>query len=75
MLAAVRSWFSAIRWLAPTVSVGRLDREGVGPDGERYAWSRILVNLYRDGRLASVCDFDVDDDEAAFSYARGLLSD
>ena len=45
----------------------------VGPDGEDYEWSRIYVNELRDGRLASVCQFD-DDEEAAFAYADTLVA-
>ncbi|BBY60121.1 hypothetical protein [Mycolicibacterium sarraceniae] len=69
MVAAVRSWFPALRWLSPTLLVARLDREGTGPDGERYSWVRILVISYRDGLLASIGEFDADDDAAAFAYA------
>ncbi len=73
MLRSVQSWFSALHWLSPTVHVGRLEREGVGHDGEQYAWTRILVNQYRDGRLASICEFDAEDDAAAFAYADEAL--
>ena len=70
MVPTVRSWFSVGRWMSPTVYIGRLEREGVGRDGERYSWSRILVNEYQDGRAASMCEFDADDDVAALAYAR-----
>ncbi len=74
MLASVRAWFSAMRWLSPDVFVGRLDRDGRGHDGERYEWTRILVGAFRDGRLARLCEFDTDDEEPAFAYAEGLVS-
>ena len=69
MLASVRSWFSALHWVSPTMHIGRLEREGVGHDGERFAWTRIIVNQYLDGRLASIAEFDEDDEDAGFAYA------
>jgi len=72
MLKSVRSWFSVIHWLSPTAYVGRLEREGLGHDGEHYAWSFILVNQYREGRLAWICEFDTADDAAALAYAEEL---
>ena len=54
-LASVRSWFSSLYWVAPTTSIGRLEREGFGHDGEHYAWTRILVNQYREAGAASTC--------------------
>jgi ketosteroid isomerase-like protein len=74
MVPTLRSWFSALRWLSPTVYIGRLEREGLGHDGERYSWSRILVNQYLDGRLASICNFDEDDADAALAYAEELAA-
>jgi ketosteroid isomerase-like protein len=56
-------------WLSPTWGVARLEREAVGRDGERYAWARLQVVEFRDGRLASLCRFEVDDEDAAFAYA------
>ncbi len=69
MVASARAWSSAIRWLSPTWGVARLEREAVGLDGEKYAWARLQVVEFRDGRLASMCRFEVDDEEAAFAYA------
>ena len=54
--------------------VGRMDRDGGGHDGERYTWARVLVGTYRDGRLAMLCDFDTDDEDAAFTYAHEMAS-
>jgi ketosteroid isomerase-like protein len=72
MVPSVQAWFSTIVWLAPDKFIGRLQREGRGDDGERFEWTRILVGVYRDGRLSSLCDFDDDDEDAAFAYAREL---
>ena len=70
----MRSWFSSLYWVAPTTSIGRLEREGLGHDGEHYAWTRILVNQYREGQLASTCEFDADDEAAALAYAEELAA-
>ncbi|MGA5465264.1 nuclear transport factor 2 family protein [Mycobacterium sp. NPDC050041] len=69
MVTSVRTWFSAASWLSPTCCIGRNEREAVGHDGERYAWTRIYVCEFRDGRLASMCEFAVEDEEAGFAYA------
>ncbi len=69
MVASVRSWHSAVCWISPTWTVFRHEREAVGHDGERYEWVRVLVGEYRGGRLASMCDFDVGDEDQAFAYA------
>ena len=69
MVALARSWDSAVCWLSPTVVVSRFEREAVGHDGERYAWTHIGVGEIHDGRLESVCLFELDDEEAAFAYA------
>ena len=69
MVASARAWSSAMCWLSPTWGVARLEREAVGRDGERYAWARLQVVEFRDGRLASLCRFEVDDEDAAFAYA------
>jgi hypothetical protein len=49
--------------------VARQQREAVGRDDEQYVWTRIMVSEVRDGRLTSACEFEVDDEEAAFAYA------
>jgi hypothetical protein len=69
MVASTRTWMSAVRWLSPVCSIVRLEREAVGQDGEQYAWTRLLVTGHRDGRFASMCEFDVEDELAAFAYA------
>ncbi|MEI6251202.1 MAG: tetratricopeptide repeat protein [Mycobacteriaceae bacterium] len=74
MVSSVQSRFSAVRWMSPTLMVGRLDREAVGRDGEQYTWTRILVNQFRDGLLASTCEFEHDDEDQAFAYAQTLVA-
>jgi hypothetical protein len=69
MVASVRVWSAAVCWLSPTWVVDRLERTAVGRDGEQYAWSMLLVTEVRAGRMASMCIFEVDDEEAAFAYA------
>ena len=69
MVATSRTWLSAVCWLSPTWGVTRLDREAAGQDGELYAWTRILVLEINDGRLASMCEFEIDDEASAFAYA------
>lgn len=69
LVARSRTWMSVVRWLSPAWSVTRLEREAVGQDGEEYAWTRILVCEQSDGRFTSVCEFDVEDEEAVFAYA------
>ncbi len=72
LLSSVRTWFPSIRWISPTTLVMRMEREGTGRDGEPYAWSRILVSTWKDSRLASLIDFDADDEDAAFAYAEEI---
>ena len=71
MVAHTRTWNSAVCWLSPTCSVVRQQREAEGQDGERYAWSRLYVGEVRDGRLASVCQFELDDEECGIRVRRG----
>ena len=69
MVASTRMWLSAVCWVSPAWSVSRLEREAAGQDGEQYAWTRLLVVEVRDNRLASICEFEPDDEQAAFTYA------
>ena len=69
MVSMSRTWLSVMRWVSPHWFVSRLDRDAVGEDGERYTWTRILVIDVRDGRLASMCMFELEDEGAAFAYA------
>ena len=69
MVSSERSWNSSLYWLSPTCCVSRNEREAVGLDGEQFAWSRIVVGEVVEGCVASLCQFDVDDEEAAFAYA------
>jgi hypothetical protein len=41
----------------------------VGTGGEQFAWTRIYVGEIADGRVARACEFDIDDEDAAFAYA------
>jgi hypothetical protein len=44
--------------------------------GEDYAWVRVHVCEFRDGRLTSMCEFEHDDEDAAFACApRRMRSD
>ena len=63
MVASFRAWNSAVSWLSPRWSVARHEREAVGLDGEKFEWARLLVIEYRDGRFASLCNFDLEDEE------------
>jgi hypothetical protein len=69
MVSSARIWNSTVRWQSPSCCVARNDREAVGQDGERYVWARIFVAEVHDGRVASLCQFDLEDEEAAFAYA------
>jgi hypothetical protein len=69
LVGSAREWLAAVRWVSPRWFVAHLDREAVGREGEQYEWTRLIVGEVRDGRLASVCDFDVEDEEQAFAYA------
>jgi hypothetical protein len=55
--------------LCTTIGVSRNEREAVGQDGEQHQWTRIYVSEVRDGRVASVCQFDLEEEAAAFAYA------
>ena len=69
MVASSRTWLSVMRWLSAECSVTRLEREAIGNDGELYTWTRLLVSEVRHGRLASMCGFELEDEEAAFAFA------
>lgn len=69
MVDSARIWAAAMCWLSPNWTVSRQEREAVGRDGERYAWARLMVSEVRDGRVASACEFEIDDETAAFAYA------
>ncbi|AGB22983.1 putative ATPase [Mycobacterium sp. JS623] len=73
MVASARLWNSAVIWLSPTVMVCRFEREAIGPDGENYAWAWFSAGEIRDGQIAAVCSFDLEDETAAFAYAETRL--
>ncbi len=72
-VATMQAWHAAMRWLSPTCCVTRTEREAVGRDGEQYAWTRLYVLEFRDGRCAASCEFELDDEDAAFAYAEELV--
>ena len=69
MVASSRTWHAVVSWLSPVWVVVRQHREAVGRDGERYEWLTLHVSEVRGGRLQSICQFEIDDEEAAFAYA------
>ncbi|HTI78683.1 MAG TPA: AAA family ATPase, partial [Mycobacterium sp.] len=76
MVASSRTWMSATSWLSPDWGVTRVDREADGREGEKYTWTRLIVVEVSSGRLGSMCEFELDDEDAAFTYAeeRGRAS-
>lgn len=72
MVASLRSWHSAERWVSPTLVVARHEREATGHDGERYEWTRLIAAEFRDGRARHLCEFDIGDEDNAFAYAEEL---
>ena len=69
MVGSARTWNSASCFVSPTWCVARNEREAVGQDGTQYAWTRISVAEVRDGRVAYVRQFELEDEEAAFAFA------
>lgn len=69
MVASTRTWFSAMCWVSNAWAIVRFEREAVGADGEHYAWAHLVVLEVHDGRVASMCEFEIDDEKAAFAYA------
>ena len=69
MVVSARSWSSAIYWLSSNYVVARCERDAVGEDGEQFKWLFLVVFEARDGRVASMCEFELDDEDGAFAYA------
>ena len=69
LVASVRAWTRRSAGYRRPGASCRFEREAVGPDDEQYTWTRLLAGECRDGRLAWVCEFDPDDEDAAFAYA------
>lgn len=69
MVQSYRIWGPSVCWLSREWMVGRHAREAVGRDGERYLWTRIYAGQIKDGLFRSLCEFDADDEDAAFAYA------
>ena len=42
MVASVRAWYSAMRWLSPNWVGPASGPQAVGQDGEQYKWMRLL---------------------------------
>ena len=58
-----------MRWLSPTWNVARQQREAVGRTASDTRGRWLYASEFRDGRLVSMCEFELDDEEAAFAYA------
>ena len=69
MVGPSRSWNSAVCWLSPACGVVRHEREAFREDGEHYAWAFFVVFEAVDGRATHLCQFEPDDEAAAFAYA------
>ena len=69
MVGSSRTWYSAVNWLSRNWAVARMDRAAVGLDDETYEWIRLYVIEIRDGLGTSICEFDVEDEDAAFAHA------
>ena len=69
MVESSRTWNSVLHWLSPTHCVARNEREAIGHNGERYAWTRISAAEVRDGQVVFVRQYELDDEDAAFAFA------
>jgi ketosteroid isomerase-like protein len=69
-VGSAQTWHSAVCWVSANCCVCRNDREASGHDGEHFAWTRLSVCEFRGGRMVSECEFDLDDEDAAFAYAQ-----
>jgi hypothetical protein len=69
MVTSLRTWSSAVCWVSSSWLVFRLEREALGRDGERFSWTRVVASEINDGRVASMCAFEPEDEDQAFAYA------
>ena len=69
MVASARTWYSAMCWLSPSLVVVRLRARSRRAGRRTVRMDRLIVSEIRDGRIASMCEFELDDEEAAFAYA------
>ena len=69
-VSSVKNFGSVLRWLSPTCFVALGDVRARGTDGEEYAWARIYVGEFRGGLLASMRQFEDEDDAFAYAEAR-----
>lgn len=72
MVASAHTWNSVVCWLSPQCCVSRMEREAVGLQGERFTWTRVYVSKVRGGRLTSLCEFEPENEDDAFAYAKEL---
>ena len=57
-------------WVSPTWIVIRIERDAVGHGRRKVPMDSGSTSAsIRNGRLASVCEFELDDEDAAFAYA------
>ncbi len=73
MTSSLRTWFSAVHWLSEHWVIARQEREGTGPNGERYSPTRICVCGIHDGQITSLREFDAGDEDAAFAEAESRM--
>lgn len=73
MVSSSRIWNAALHWLSPTCGVLRQERKATGHDGEKFEWSRIYVGEVRGGRITAFCEFDLENEAAAFAYGEALV--
>ena len=67
-----RHWCPAYRWLSATCAVGLVEVSAIGIDGELYLWTYHTVSQFRDGLIASIREFDTEDE--AFAYAESVVA-
>ena len=64
-VASQRHWVPVLHWLSPMAcAVGLTEIAAVGEDGEEYGWNSIYVAECRDGLLATVREFDKEEQRA-----------
>ena len=73
-VASSHNWAAAMLWLSPNCYVALGNTVAAGQDGECFEWSRLYVGAFLGGSLVSVHQFEVEDEDAAFTYAESLVS-
>ena len=69
--SAVDNFSSVVHWLSPECFVALGDVRAAGTDGAEYRWTRIYVGEFAAGLLASMREFD--EEEEAFAYAEARV--